>query len=126
MMNLLVALFLQTGVAQAAFPVQLGFALDRDTVPVGDHVTLIVRVLAPAGSQFSFPAGPDTAHKEGSYPVELIGKRATSMRGDTAVAGYRLAAWDIGAQTVNMPDVVVTYRGEKQLVPLSGINLIVR
>ena len=126
MMNLLVALFLQAGVAQTAFPVQLGFALDRDTVTVGDHVTLIVRLLAPAGAQFSFPAGPDTAHKEGTYPVELIGQRATTMRGDTAIAGYRLAAWDVGAQQVNLPDIVVTYRGRKQLVPLAGINLFVR
>jgi len=126
MMNLLVALFLQTAAAQAAFPVQLGFALDRDTVTVGDHVTLIIRVLAPAGSQFSLPAGPDTAHKEGTYPVELIGTRAATMHGDTAVVGYRLAAWDVGAQTVNMPDIVVTYRGQKQLVPLTGINLFVR
>ena len=126
MMNLLVAVFLQTGVAQSSFPVQLGFALDRDTVTVGDHVTLIVRVFAPHGSQFSFPAGPDTAHKEGTYPVELIGKRATTMQGDTAVAGYRLAAWDVGVQAVTMADIAVTYQGQKQLVPLSGVNLFVR
>ena len=125
-MNLLVALFLQTGVAQAAFPVQLGFALDRDTVTVGDHVTLIVRVLAPHGAQFAVPVGPDTAHKAGTHPVELIGKRAQAMHGDTAVIGYRLAAWDVGAQTVDLQDIVVTYRGQKQLVPLTGINLFVR
>ena len=126
MLNLLVALFLQTGVSQGAYPVQLGFALDRDTVTVGDHVTLIVRVFAPHGAQFSFPVGPDTAHAAGTYPVELIGKRATTMEGDTAVAGYRLAAWDVGRQTVNMPDVVVTYRGQKKLVPLSGISMFVK
>ena len=126
MMNLLVALFLQAGVSQGAFPVQLGFALDRDTVSVGDHVTLIVRLLAPHGAEFAFPEGPDTTRKEGSYPVELVGKRATTMQGDTAVAGYRLVAWDVGIQPVNMPDVVVTYRGQKQLVPLSGIHLFVR
>ena len=126
MLNLFVALFLQTGAAQSALPLQVGFALDRDTVTVGDHVTLIVRVLAPAGAQFTFPAGPDTAHKEGTYPVELIGNRATTMQGDTAVAGYRLAAWDVGAQPVNLPDAIVTYRGQKQLVPLSGITLFVK
>lgn len=126
MMNLLVALFLQAGVVQTAVPVQLGFALDRDTVTVGDHVTLIVRLLAPRGSQLWFPPGPDTAHKEGTYPVELIGQRAATMHGDTAVVGYRLAAWDVGAQTVNMPDIVVTYHGQRQLVPLAGINLFVR
>ncbi len=126
MMNLLVALFFQTAVVQGPFPVQLGFALDRDTVTVGDHVTLIVRVLAPHGAQFAFPAGPDTAHKAGAYPAELIGKRVTAMQGDTAVAGYRLATWDVGAQTVNIPDVVVTYRGRQQLVPISGVSLFVR
>jgi hypothetical protein len=126
MMNLLVALFLQTAAAQAAFPVQLGFALDRDTVTFGDHVTLIIRVLVPHGSQIWLPPGPDTAHREGTYPVELIGTRAATMHGDTAVVAYRLAAWDVGAQTVNMPDIVVTYRGQKQLVPLAGINLFVR
>jgi hypothetical protein len=126
MMNLLVAVFMQAAVAQQAFPVQLGFALDRDTVTVGDHVTLIVRVFAPHGSQFSFPAGPDTVHKEGTYPVELIGTRASTMQGDTAVAGYRLAAWDVGIQPVKFPDIVVTYQGQKQLVPLAGISLFVR
>ncbi len=126
MMNLLVALFMQAGVAQASFPVQLGFALDRDTVTVGEHVTLIVRILAPHGSQFAVPVGPDTAHKEGTYPVELIGKRASMMHGDTAVIGYRLAAWDVGPQTVIMSDIVVTYQGQKQVVPLAGINLFVR
>lgn len=126
MINLLVALFLQTGVTQAAFPVRLGFTLDRDTVTLGDHVTLIIRLLAPRGSQLLLPAGPDTARKEGSYPIELIGTRVATMHGDTAVVGYRLAAWDVGAQTVNMPDIVVSYRGQKQLVPLTGINLFVR
>lgn len=126
MMNLLAAMFMQIGVGQPPVPIQLGFALDRDTVTVGDHVTLIVRVFAPHGSQFSFPAGPDTVHKAGTYPVELIGTRAATMQGDTAVAGYRLAAWDVGSQPVNFPDIVVTYRGQKQLVPLAGINLFVR
>lgn len=126
MMNLFVALLLQTAIAQTGFPVQLGFGLDRDTVTVGDHVTLIVRVLAPSGAKFEFPAGPDTTHAAGAFPVELIGQRAMTMRGDTAVAGYRLAPWDVGAQPVRMPDIVVTLRGEKQLVPLSGISLFVR
>jgi hypothetical protein len=126
MLKLLVALFLQTGATQNPYPVQLGFALDRDTITVGDHVTLIVRVLAPHGAQFTFPAGPDTAHAPGAYPVELIGTHAMVMQGDTAVAGYRLAAWDVGTQPVKMPDVTVTYQGRKQLVPLGGISLFVR
>jgi len=125
-MNILFGLLLQAGIAQGSFPVQLGFALDRDTVTVGDHVTLIVRVLAPHGSKVEFPAGPDTSRAPGTFPVELIGKRATTMQGDTAVAGYRLAAWDVGVQPVNFPDVIVTYGGQKQLVPLSGVSLFVR
>jgi hypothetical protein len=126
MLSLFLALFLQAGAAQNPFPVQLGFALDRDTITVGDHVTLIVRVLAPHGAQFSFPAGPDTAHAPGTYPVELIGTHVMAMHGDTAVAGYRLSAWDVGTQPVKMPDVVVTYLGRKQLVPLGGISLFVK
>jgi hypothetical protein len=89
-------------------------------------VTLIVRVLAPRGARFEFPAGPDTAHTEGTYPVELIGKRAMAMHGDTAIAGYRLAAWDVGTQALHMPDITVTIGSRTQHVALSEISIFVR
>lgn len=123
MMNLLVGLMLQTQVAQGPYPVQMGFRLDPDTVTVGDHVTLVITIVAPRGSQVQFPDGPDTASAQGKIPVEIIGKRATALHGDTAIAGYRLSVWDIGTQTVNMPDALVSYRGRIQHVPLSGITL---
>jgi len=126
-MNLLFALVLQTAVVQSAFPVQMGYRLEPDTVTVGDHATLIVSIVAPPGSQVQFPTGPDTAHAEGGVlGVELVGQRATSLRGDTAIAGYRMSVWDVGTQAVNMPDVLVSYRGRVQHVPLSGISLFVK
>lgn len=125
-MSVALALLLQIGSAQLAAPLQMGYHFDRDTVTVGDHVTLILRVLAPRGAKVTFPEGPDTARTPGSYPIELVGKRATAMLGDTAEAAYRLSVWDIGTQLVNMPDIIVSYGGRAQRVSLAGVSVYVR
>lgn len=109
------------------FPVQLGFRVVPDTVTVGQPFRLTLKVLAPRGARFSLPAGPDTATGEnGIRPVELRGPRAVAMSGDTAVAVYQLVAWDVGAQPLRLPEVVVTLDGVERRPPLAAAAVFVR
>jgi hypothetical protein len=78
-------------------PVQMGYRVSPDTVLIGQPFNLFIKVNAPKGVRFEFPPGPDTATQDGIRPIELRGEKLVSMLGDTAVALYRLVAWDVGA-----------------------------
>ena len=95
----------------APLPVQMGYRVSPDTVIIGQSFDLFVKVLAPKGVRFEFPAGPDTATPNGVRPIELRGEKLVSMLGDTAVALYHLVAWDIGVQPLRLPDVRAKRRG---------------
>src|SRR3981081_3145552 len=88
-----------------AIPVQMGYRVSPDTVIIGQPFNLFVKIAAPMGVRFEFPAGPDTAMQNGVRPIELRGEKLVSMLGDTAVALYHLVAWDIGSQPLRIPDV---------------------
>jgi hypothetical protein len=57
--------------AQAVAPlsVQMGFRVTPDTVLIGQPFNLFVKVLAPKGVRFEFPAGPDTTMQNGVRPI---------------------------------------------------------
>jgi hypothetical protein len=113
--------------AQAApFTVQMGFRVSRDTVIIGQPFDLFVKVLAPKGVRFEFPAGPDTTMKNGVRPIELRAAKVVSMLGDTAVALYHLVAWDIGVQPLRIPDVRVTFGKEERRPSLAAASVFVR
>src|SRR4051794_30817824 len=123
-------LLLQAVAPQAAppneLPVQMGFRVSPDTVLVGQPFSLFVKVLAPKGVRFEFPAGPDTATQNGVLPIELRGEKIVSMLGDTAVALYHLVAWDVGIQPLRFPDVRVTFEGQERRPPLGGASVFVK
>src|SRR6185437_11392966 len=73
-----------------------------------------------------FPAGPDTATKNGVRPIELRGEKIVSMLGDTAVALYHLVAWDVGTQPLRFPDVKVSFQGQERTIPLGGASVFVK
>jgi hypothetical protein len=124
---LLQAVVPQNARAQATpFTVQMGYRVSPDTVIVGQQFDLFVKVLAPKGVRFEFPAGPDTAMQNGVRPIELRGEKLVSMLGDTAVALYHLVAWDIGVQPLRMPDVRVTFGKEERKAALGGASIFVR
>jgi hypothetical protein len=106
--------------------VQMGFRVSPDTVRIGEPFSLFVKVLAPKGVRFEFPAGPDTAIQNGVRPIELRGEKIVTMLGDTAVALYRLVAWDIGTQPLRVPDVRVTYEGQERRPSLAGASIFVK
>lgn len=123
------ALLLQATIQQglgADLPMKMGFTVRPDTVVVGQPFNLLVKVHAPKGVRFEFAEGPDTAVQNGVRPIELRGARAVTMIGDTAVALYRLVAWDIGAQPLRVADVRITYGGVERRAPLGTASVFVR
>lgn len=107
-------------------PVQMGYRVSPDTVLIGQPFNLFIKVNAPKGVRFEFPAGPDTTAQNGIRPIELRGEKLVSMLGDTAVALYRLVAWDIGLQALRFPDVRVTFEGQERRPPLGGASVFVK
>lgn len=130
-MSVLAAAFLvlQIAVPQAAvedLPVKMGFTVRPDTVLIGQPFNLLVKVHAPKGVRFEFADGPDTTTENGIRPIELRGTRAVTMIGDTAVALYRLVAWDVGAQPLRIGDVRVSYERLERRAPLTTASVFVR
>jgi hypothetical protein len=98
----------------------MGYRVNPDTVIIGQPFNLFVKIAAPMGVRFEFPAGPDTAMQNGVRPIELRGEKSVSMLGDTAVALYHLVAWDVGVQPLRLPDVRAELGGAERRLPLSG------
>jgi hypothetical protein len=128
-------LLLQAVIPQAVQPttsppvhlsVQMGYKVSPDTVIIGQPFNLFVKVLAPKGVRFEFPAGPDTTTQNGVRPIELQGEKLVSMLSDTAVALYHLVAWDVGLQPLRFPDVRVTLGAEERRPPLGTATVFVR
>jgi hypothetical protein len=115
-----------TPAPQGELPVQMGYRVTPDTVLIGQPFNLFVKVLAPKGVRFEFPAGPDTATQNGVRPIELRGEKIVSMLGDTAVALYHLVAWDIGTQPLRFPDVRVTFNAQERRPTLGGAEVFVK
>jgi hypothetical protein len=104
----------------------MGYRVNPDTVIIGQPFNLFVKIAAPMGVRFEFPAGPDTATQNGVRPIELRGEKIVSMLGDTAVALYHLVAWDIGIQPLRIPDVRAAFGGAERRLPLAGASVFVR
>lgn len=97
--------------------VQAGVNVSPDTVRVGDPFRIVVGIRAPAGATIDFPHPPDSTQKiQALDPVSVAAKPDT-----TAVvqyATYRVAAWDVDSQRVNLGDVLVTLAGVSRHVAL--------
>ena len=111
---------------QADLPIQMGFSVRPDTVIIGQQFNLFIKVVAPKGVRFEFPAAPDTAMQNGVRPVELRGERIVNMIGDTAVALYHLVAWDVGVQPLRIGHVRISSGGAQRIAPLSTASVFVR
>ncbi len=104
----------------------MGYRVNPDTVIIGQPFNLFVKIAAPMGVRFEFPAGPDTAVQNGVRPIELRGEKLVSMLGDTAVALYHLVAWDIGVQPLRIADIRAALGGAERRLPLSGASVFVK
>lgn len=121
MIALAVALLLQGAIP----PVQMGTLVRPDTVTVGDHFVLTVRVRAPRGAAIEFPAAVDSVST-----VDAVDSRVLTASSDTTAsevtASYRLAAWDTGVVRLPFQDVVVRLDGAERRIPLAGQTVFVR
>ena len=114
------------GAPDASTPrVQMGVLVRPDTVTVGEHFQVLVRVRAPRGSEISFPPGPDSG-----LSIEAVDPRAVRLSADTTVteqtAAYTLVAWDTGSQVSRLGDLVVTSDGADRRVAITGDTVRVR
>ncbi|MDP9200765.1 MAG: hypothetical protein M3P26_02370 [Gemmatimonadota bacterium] len=110
----------------AELPVQMGYRVTPDTALIGEPFNLFIKVHAPTGVRFEFPAGPDTTTENGIRPIELRGEKLVTMLADTAVALYHLVAWDVGVQPLRLPDVRVTFEGQERRLPLGGASVFIK
>jgi hypothetical protein len=110
----------------ATIPVQMGFTVTPDTVVIGQPFNLFIKIHAPKGVRFEFPAGPDTAMQNGVRPIELRGEKIVSVVADTAIGLYHLVAWDVGLQLLRIPDVHVAAEGVDRVAPLGGASVFVK
>ena len=112
-------------VALQGAPVQMGVSVQPDTVTVGQHFTVRVRVRAPKGAEIGFPVGPDSG-----VAVEAVDPRREQNSADTTVvertATYRLVAWTTGAQKVVLGSLVVSANGADRRYEVPAIPIVVK
>jgi hypothetical protein len=110
---------------RAGAPVQMGVSVLPDTVTVGEHFSVRVRVRAPKGAEIGFPVGPDSG-----VAVEAVDPRREQEGADTTVvertATYRLVAWTTGAQKVMLGSLVVSNAGVDRRYDVPGIAIVVK
>ena len=105
--------------------VQMGVSVQPDTVTVGEHFEVRVRVRAAKRAEIGFPVGPDSG-----VAVEAVDpKREVSAADSTVVdrtAIYRLVAWTVGAQHVTLGSFVVSAAGVDHRYAISDIPVLVK
>ncbi len=101
--------------------VRAGMSLSADSVTVGSPFVIQLRVRAPAGSEVVFPPGPDT-----SGVIQPLDPPQLVPGADSAVVDqtmrYRVAAWDVGARSIDLGSVRVrtgAFTRELRLSPLT-------
>jgi hypothetical protein len=101
------------------FPVKAGVTVAPDSVRVGDPFRVTVGIRAPAGATIEFPRTTDS-----SSAVQSLDPVSVRTSGDTTgveqYADYRVAAWDVGSQSVRLPDAIVRLNGAERHVRLAS------
>jgi hypothetical protein len=96
-----------------------------DTVTVGEHFTVTVRVRVPVAlkSMIEFPADIDMSTQNATSSVG-VGLRHDSIAGGfvDATQTYQLAAWDVGAVPIGLADLVI----DETRIPLADRTIAVR
>jgi hypothetical protein len=105
--------------------VQMGVSVRPDTVTVGQHFTVRVRVRAPKGAEIGFPVGPDSG-----AAVEAVDPKLEQASADTTAAErtavYRLVAWTVGPQSVTLGSLVVSLAGVDRRYAVPSIAVLVK
>lgn len=104
--------------------VKAGVTVAPDTVKVGDPFRVTVGVRAPKGASIEFPRATDST----STVQSLDPVRVRTTADTTALeqyADYRVAAWDVGTQPIQLEDVVVRLGSAERRIPLGGHTVFV-
>jgi hypothetical protein len=105
-------------IGQSRTSVQAGIDVRPDTVTVGQHFTVTVRIRAPQGATIRFPERPETPAN-----VDTAGgsqRRDTTTPAYTeATIAYRVAAWRTGMQQLGFEDAIVSVPGRDVRVSLA-------
>lgn len=105
--------------------VQMGVSVQPDTVTVGEHFIVRVRVRAPKGAEIGFPVGPDSGLSvEAVDPKREQGSADTTAVERTAI--YRLVAWTVGAQHVPLGSLVVSVAGGDRRYAIPDLSVLVK
>jgi hypothetical protein len=128
---LVASALMQDASAQARrIPVQLGVSTSPDTVTVGQHFTVVIRARAPQGATVTMPMEIDSTHASSPTSAAIVGKPVSEVTTDSAgvlaSAAYRFAAWDVGVQSLGLPDIVVVSGTDTGYVSLSNRTVFVR
>jgi len=106
--------------------VRAGVTVTPDTGTVGGPFVVKVRVQAPPGATIVFPAGPDTAATVAARDPRRLDTIPAPNGTVDVVATYRLSAWDVGPQPLQLGDVTVRDGAAERRVPLSTDRVFVR
>ncbi|MFL5605170.1 MAG: DUF4381 family protein [Gemmatimonadaceae bacterium] len=112
--------------AGTRIPVQAGATIDRDSVSVGDHVTLTVRVHAPRGATVNFPAAVDSLGPVQSLEPPVVRDGPDTLEFADRIATYHLAPWDVGKLPIRLGEVLIQTDDDERRVALPLPSLFVR
>lgn len=101
------------------FQVKAGVTIAPDSVRIADPFRVTVGIRAPQGATIEFPRTIDsTAAVQSLDPVSV--RTSADTTATEQYADYRVAAWDVGAQSIHFADAIIRYNGAERRVPLSG------
>jgi hypothetical protein len=114
------------GQSSTRIPVQAGATIDRDSVTVGDPVTLTVRVHAPRGATINFPAAVDSLGPVQSLEPPIVRDGPDTVEFADRIATYHLAPWDVGKLPIRLGEVLIQTDDDERRVALPLPSLFVR
>jgi len=104
---------------QTPVQVQAGVAISPETVTVGQHFTVTVRVRVPVGTRLDFPAAPQSTATVDTVSAPRRVDNTSAIALD-ATETYVLAAWDTGTVALGLDSIVVHGPSGDRLLPLGA------
>ncbi|MGI8509414.1 MAG: hypothetical protein ACR2MQ_08820 [Gemmatimonadaceae bacterium] len=105
--------------------VQMGTTVRPETVTVGQHFNVTVRIRVPNGAQLGFPLSTDSSARVDTAASATRRSVAGPQFTETTM-NYVLAAWDTGAQHLGLGDVSVGLPSGQRLASLRALSVYVR
>lgn len=99
--------------------VKAGITVAPDSVKIADPFRVTVGIRAPKGATIEFPRATDSSSAVQSLDPVVVRTSADTTAAEQ-YADYRVAAWNVGAQSIHLADAIVRYNGAERRIPLSG------